>query len=132
MRKAEDIIRDGESTRFTSGNASEMGRRGSEKSARTRRFAKTFREAALAQLKKRVQASNGQEMNGREAMMAVLLREAMKGKTQAMELMLKIAGEYPADKVQVSSELSFAELLMRTGTREADRQEEDNGQEQQR
>lgn len=127
MRKAEDIIRDGERTRFTSENASEMGRRGSEKSARTRRFAKTFKEAALAQLKKRVQASNGQEVNGREAMMAVLMREAMKGKTQAMELMLKIAGEYPADKVQVSSELSFAELLMRTGTKEDKQAEDGNG-----
>lgn len=117
MRKREDIIKDGMNTRFTKENAAEMSARGREKSARTRRFAKTFREAADALLKEHVSSRDGKELNGREAMMAMLMREALKGKVQAIELMLKIAGEYPADKVQVSSELSFSEMLMRTGVK---------------
>ena len=46
--------------------------------------------------------------------------------------MLKIVGEYPAEKVQVSSDLSFAELLMRTGTKEDGKEEDASGKEQQR
>lgn len=117
MRRAEDIIRDGVKTRFTKENAAEMSARGREKSIRTRRFAKTFREAAEAQLKSRMQAANGMEVNGREAMMAMLMREALKGKVQAMELMLRIAGEYPSEKVQVSADMSFSEMLVKTGIR---------------
>lgn len=120
MRKAEDIIKDGLKTRFTKENAKEMSERGREKSIRTRRFAKTFREAAEALLKNHMPARDGKEVNGREAMMAMLLKEALKGRVQAIELMLKIAGEYPVEKVQVSSELSFSEMLMRTGVKKED------------
>ena len=86
----------------------------------------------MVQLKKRIPTASGLEVNGREAIMNRLFQEALKGKIQAIELMLKIVGEYPAEKVQVSSDLSFAELLMRTGTKEDGKEEDASGQEQQR
>ena len=88
--------------RFTKENAAEMGARGGKASGRTRRFAKSFKEAAEAEMKVTAETRSGEKINGREAIVKSLVREATKGNVRAAELLLKILEEFPADKHEVT------------------------------
>ena len=87
---------------FTKDNASEMGAKGGKASGRSRRFAKSFKEAAEAEMKVTTQTKAGDKINGREAVVKALVREAVKGNVRAAELLLKIVGEFPADKHELT------------------------------
>lgn len=87
---------------FTSENAAENGRKGGLSSGRTRRFAKTFKEALERESEKKVVTKAGDKINGFEALAGSLYREAMKGNTRAAELVIKIMNQMPADKHEVT------------------------------
>lgn len=87
---------------FTRENAAEMGRRGGKASGNKRKFAKTFKEAALASLKKVAETKNGDLKNAREAIADALIREAIKGNTRAAELLMSIVGESPTKKMEIT------------------------------
>ena len=114
MDKKEFLEKIGLKTQFTSANAAEMGRKGGRKKG----FAKSFREAAEAELKKKKVTQKGEVVNGREAIMMSLAKEAMKGNVKAIEMMLKIVGENPVERLELSGGVTFTDLLMKTGTTE--------------
>lgn len=92
----------GKKTRFTSDNAAEMGRRGGSASGQSRQYAKRMKIALERELDKTTTTKSGESINGREALAMTIMREALKGNVRAMELLLKLMDEFPADKHELS------------------------------
>lgn len=91
----------------TKEEARERGKKGGKASGISRRLAATFREAALNVLdeEKSLKDEAGKvvgKTNGREALMNVLMRQAVKGNIKAIEMLLKISGEGVAEKIEIS------------------------------
>jgi len=54
-------------------------------------------------LQKLVKDRQGQELTAKEAMLLALLQKALKGDIRAIELIIKLIGEMPADKQEVTN-----------------------------
>lgn len=54
-------------------------------------------------LQKIVKDKQGQELTAKEAMLLALLQKALKGDIKAIELIIKLIGEMPADKQEVTN-----------------------------
>ncbi|MCQ2299720.1 MAG: DUF5681 domain-containing protein [Bacteroidales bacterium] len=87
---------------FTKEDAAEKGRKGGVNSGRSRRFAKTFREAAEKEANKKTVLKNGEKINGFEAVVASLFRDAVRGNVKASALIIKIMDEMPAERHEMT------------------------------
>lgn len=95
-----------EGRRFTSETARAMGSKGGKRSQAVQRFARTFREAAMKALDEVKQSKDKQgnmvDYVAREEIVNSLIRESIKGNVRAAELLMKVAGESPTEKLEVT------------------------------
>lgn len=54
-------------------------------------------------LQKLIKDKQGQELTAKEAMLLALLQKALKGDIKAIELIIKLIGEMPADKQEITN-----------------------------
>lgn len=115
----------GKATRFTSGAvAVENGRKGGIKAAEKRKEKKAARDIILTFLSmplkggkvadveniKNFMELKGKNISVEEAMHLQLVQKALKGDLRALEMVLSLMGEKPAEKVQVESVNPMSEL----------------------
>lgn len=96
------IIEVSKATQFNS----ERGSKAGKASGKARRLAANFREAAQAilneeKLQKDVNGNVVGKTNGREALIKVLMNQAIKGNLKAIEMLIKLTGE-EITKVEVT------------------------------
>lgn len=102
----------GKATQFRSdANGEGTAREAGKKSGKRRRFAKSFVEATMANLEKKVlNKSTGEMVNGFEAASNMLMSMAMKGNIQAMRLLIELVGELnKAQKLEISGNVETTE-----------------------
>lgn len=95
---------------------SEYARKAGQASGRARRFAKTFKEAAMKALEQKAKNGKGEDINGREAIINSLMAQAVKGNIKAAQIMIELVGEAPIKKMEVEEKHTFLDFLMETGT----------------
>ena len=126
MGRGKDNIHEyGEATRFTSGSrAVEAGRKGGIKAAEKRKEKKNAQEIIKTFLSMPLKGGkvadvdnikNFLELKGKnitveEAMFLQVVQKALKGDLRAIEMMLALTGEKPAEKVQVENVNPMSEL----------------------
>ena len=87
---------------ITTETASELGKKGAEKSAESRRNRKLWKEALEILLEKMMEDENGEEVTGSEAISASLFNKALAGDTKAFEIIRDTIGQKPVEKVLIA------------------------------
>lgn len=79
---------------FTKENASDMGRKGSVKSAETKRRNKLLREVLMEQLDQEITTKNGEKITRREAIVAATLKNLYdKPSAKGLKIIAEVCGE---------------------------------------
>lgn len=94
--------------RPTAKEAREKGRKGGIASGKARREKKALREIvenALATLVKAKQDGKDVQIPAKEAMVLKQVQKALKGDNKSLELLLKLSGEMPSEKIALEGEL---------------------------
>ena len=79
---------------FTREQASEMGRKGSVKSAETKRRNKLLREVLIEQLDQEITTKNGEKITRREAIVAATLKNLYdKPSAKGLKIIAEVCGE---------------------------------------
>lgn len=89
------------STRFKKGDT-KLQSLGGQKAKAVNAFAKTFKEAAIKALDEVKYNKVGAQVVAREMIVGSLIKESLKGNVRAAELLMKVAGEAPVDKHEVT------------------------------
>ncbi len=124
MDISEKMRRLGEKTQFNGETAAEAGRKGQKKATESRRRKKAAKEIIETFLSMPLKGGkvadvenikNFLELKGKnitveEAMFLQVVQKALKGDLRAIEMMLALTGEKPAEKVQVENVNPMSEL----------------------
>ncbi len=89
----------------TSEEAREIGRKGGKRSAEVRKKRKTLREGLLILLQEQLKDESGNitDKTTQDAIIAGLVKRAVKGDTRAFEIIRDTIGEKPAENVIMST-----------------------------
>lgn len=94
----------GKEHQFTADTAAIAGAKGAAASAETKRARKTIRAELEALLAKHPVNDKGQEseLSYQSAMIAAILKKALKGDTKAFEIIRDTIGEKPAERISLA------------------------------
>lgn len=87
---------------LTHEEAVKIGKSGGEKSGVKRREIKSFREYAEKALSTITKDNNGNELNYKAGIVLRLVKRALSGDIRAVELLMKLIGEMPSDKTEIT------------------------------
>lgn len=124
MTESEKMRKLGEKTQFNGETAAEAGRKGRAKAAENRKKKKAAKDiietflsmplkggkVADVESIKNFMQMKGKNITVEEAMHLKLVQKALNGDLKAMEMVLSLKGEKPAEKVQVENVNPMSEL----------------------